>query len=392
MLHIGLTGGIGAGKSTVAATLARLGAVVLDADALAREAVAPGSAGLAAVIAAFGRGVLAADGGLDRAAMARVVFGDDDARQRLEAIVHPRVRELTAARVALLPADAVVVHDVPLIVEKGLAPGYHLVVVVSAPAEERVRRLVTDRGMAEPEARRRIAAQADDAARHAVADVWVDTDRPRQAVDEEVQALWRDRLVQYGRNVVERRPAHRDDRGVITPPDGFSAWDVQAARLVPRLRRVGGARVVDVEHVGATAVPGVPAEDVVEIQVGVASPEDAEALAEAWADAGFPAVHERAVPAGRLHRNADPARAVDLVVRVAGSPAWRDALALRDWLRADAAARTELVAARRDAADRGGTPGRHPWRARGAAQQDWLTGRRSRLEAWAGATGWRPPS
>lgn len=335
MLHIGLTGGIGAGKSTVAAALARLGAVVLDADALAREAVAPGSAGLAAVTAAFGPQVLTADGALDRAAVARVVFADDDARRRLEEIVHPRVRELTAARVAGLPAEAVVVHDVPLVVEKGLAPGYHLVVVVSAPVEERVRRLVTDRGMGEPEARRRIAAQADDAARRAVADVWVETDRPRETVAAQVQALWRARLVPYGRNVVGRRPAHRDDRGVITPPTGFAAWDVQAARLVARLRRVGGARVVDVEHVGATAVPGLAARDVLEIQVGVASPEDAAALRDTWADAGFPAVAGETVAQGWLHRNADPARAVDLVVRVAGSRAWRDALALRDRLRAD---------------------------------------------------------
>src|SRR5690606_4987528 len=121
VLRVGLTGGIGAGKSEVARRLAGHGAVVVDADRLAREVVAPGTDGLAEMVARFGRRVLTADGGLDRAALAAVVFDDEAARRDLEAIIHPRVRARTAALVAAAPSDAVVVNDVPLLVEAGLA-------------------------------------------------------------------------------------------------------------------------------------------------------------------------------------------------------------------------------------------------------------------------------
>ncbi len=149
MLRVGLTGGIGAGKSTVSAELASSGAVVVDADQLARRVVEPGSPGLAEVVEAFGSGVLRADGTLDRPALARVAFADDASRRRLNAILHPRIAELTLRETAAAPPDAVVVHDVPLLVENGLAPNYQLVLVVTAPADERVRRLVVDRGLTE---------------------------------------------------------------------------------------------------------------------------------------------------------------------------------------------------------------------------------------------------
>jgi dephospho-CoA kinase len=170
-VQIGLTGGIGSGKSTAARRFAELGALVVDADAVAREVVEPGTEGLAAVVAEFGEQVLDGAGRLDRAALAEVVFGDEAARGRLNAILHPRIRAQAAERIAAAPAGTVVVQDVPLLVETGQAGSYDLVVVVEAPAELRVARLGRDRGMTAEEARARMAAQASDAQRRAVADV-----------------------------------------------------------------------------------------------------------------------------------------------------------------------------------------------------------------------------
>jgi dephospho-CoA kinase len=188
-----LTGGAGAGKSTVAARLRELGAVVIDADALARGVLEPGSDGLRQVVAAFGEQVLRPDGSLDRAALAAVVFADPERRRELEAITHPRIAARTSERLAAAPADAVVVHDVPLLVEKALAPAYDLVVVVDAPVERRVERLV-GRGLAEADARARIAAQATRAEREAVADVWLDNDGSVADLVAAVDVLWRERL------------------------------------------------------------------------------------------------------------------------------------------------------------------------------------------------------
>lgn len=190
MLKVGLTGGIGSGKSEVARRLAALGAVVVDADALAREAVAPGSGGLAAVVAEFGPGVLDADGALDRTALGRLVFADEDKRAALEAIVHPYVGRRSAELMAAAPADAVVVYDVPLLVEKHLESGYDLVVVVEAPEDVRIRRLAEHRGLAEDDARARIAAQATPEQRAAVADVVLDNDGDLEALQASVDALW----------------------------------------------------------------------------------------------------------------------------------------------------------------------------------------------------------
>ncbi len=194
MLMVGLTGGIGAGKSEVAKRLAELGAVVIDADRLAREAVAPGTDGLAEVVAEFGPRVLGPNGALDRPALGRLVFGDEVARRRLEAIIHPRVRARTGEMVAAAPPDAVVVNDVPLLVEAGLAGAYDIVIVVLADETTRVRRLVEGRGMAADEARARIAAQATDEQRRAVADVVLSNDGSVDDLREQVDALWRERL------------------------------------------------------------------------------------------------------------------------------------------------------------------------------------------------------
>jgi dephospho-CoA kinase len=189
---VGLTGGIGAGKSVVATRLAQHGALVIDADRLAREVVAPGTDGLAEVVAAFGPGVLGPDGALDRPALGRTVFGDPVARQRLESIIHPRVRARSAELVAAAPPGAVVVNDVPLLVETGIAGTFDVVVVVLSTEEHRIRRLVAGRGMTEEEARSRIAAQASDEQRRAVAHVVLENDGTVGQLRAAVDQLWRD--------------------------------------------------------------------------------------------------------------------------------------------------------------------------------------------------------
>jgi dephospho-CoA kinase len=193
VLRIGLTGGIGSGKSTVAALLAEHGAVIVDADRIAREVVEPGTPGLAAVVAEFGERVLAADGSLDRPSLAGIVFADPAARARLDAVVHPLVRARAAELVAAAPRDAVVVQDVPLLVETGQAASYDLVLVVRADVEERVRRLV-GRGLTAEDARARIASQATDEQRAAVADVVISNDGDRDDLAAQVDRFWTDRV------------------------------------------------------------------------------------------------------------------------------------------------------------------------------------------------------
>jgi dephospho-CoA kinase len=191
VLLVGLTGGIGAGKSTVARMLAERGAVVIDADDLARRAVDPGTPGLDRLVEAFGREVLAADGGLDRERMAALAFSDPDARRRLEAVVHPEVARLLAEELQRhLDGDDVVVYSVPLLVERNLGAMMDVVVTVSAGADDRVRRLAADRGMDESQVRERMAAQVSDAEREAAADVVLRNDGSLAELEEQVQRLW----------------------------------------------------------------------------------------------------------------------------------------------------------------------------------------------------------
>ncbi len=190
MLLVGLTGGIGSGKSTVARMLAARGAVVIDADVLARQAVQPGTSGLDAVVARFGDGVLGPDGSLDRHALASIVFADDVARDDLEAIVHPAVRRAIAEAVAAhAHTDDVVVVDSPLLIETGAHEGFPVVVVVAASADARVARLV-ERGMAEADVRARMAAQMPLEEKMAVADEVVDNDGTEIDLEERVERLW----------------------------------------------------------------------------------------------------------------------------------------------------------------------------------------------------------
>jgi dephospho-CoA kinase len=200
VLRVGLTGGIGAGKSAVARLLADHGAVVIDADAIAREVVEPGTPGLAEVAAVFGVGVLRPDGSLDREALGRVVFADPAARRRLEEITHPLIRAETVRRMAAAPPDAVVVHDVPLLVEAGLAGSYDAVVVVEAPEELRLDRLV-GRGLPRDQALARMAQQASAEQRRAVATHLVDNGGDLDALRARVAQVWAELTGQPGRSV-----------------------------------------------------------------------------------------------------------------------------------------------------------------------------------------------
>ncbi|MFE5404775.1 dephospho-CoA kinase [Streptomyces sp. NPDC056580] len=212
MLKVGLTGGIGAGKSEVSRLLVEHGAVLIDADRIAREVVAPGTPGLAAVVDAFGVDVLTADGSLDRPRLGSVVFADPGKLAVLNAIVHPlvgaRSRELEAAAAE----DAVVVHDVPLLTENGLAPLYDLVIVVDAGPATQLDRLVRLRGMTEDDARARMAAQATREQRREIADIVIDNDVPLDTLRKRVAEVW-DELA---------RRAHEPR---TPPPDGGPRQD-----------------------------------------------------------------------------------------------------------------------------------------------------------------------
>ncbi|WP_329624077.1 dephospho-CoA kinase [Streptomyces sp. NBC_01255] len=190
MLKVGLTGGIGAGKSEVSRLLVSYGAVLIDADRIAREVVEPGTPGLAAIVDAFGDGVLTEGGALDRPKLGSIVFADADRLATLNAIVHPLVGARSAELESRAATGDVVVHDVPLLTENGLAPLYDLVVVVDATPETQLDRLVRLRGMDEAEARARMAAQATRAQRLAVADLVIDNDGPLDALEPQVRKVW----------------------------------------------------------------------------------------------------------------------------------------------------------------------------------------------------------
>lgn len=406
MLHIGLTGAIGSGKSTIAGMLGQCGAQVIDADAVAREVVEPGTDGLQQVQAEFGAQILTDKGELDRKALAQIAFADSAARRRLNDIMHPLVRAETGRRVAALASDAVVIHDVPLIVENDMAAQYHLVVVVGAGEHTRIRRLLRDRGMTRAEVEARIAAQADDEQRRRVADVWIDNDTDvagdhPSAARRQAERLWRDRAVPYAQNMAAQRPAQRPDgaRLVRAAPEPRS-WRVQAHALLNRLRRAGGNAVVHAAHVGSTAVPFLAAKDVIDLQLGVADLAAADDLATALAESGFPrradtfAVGGNAAPcagfatawAERSHANADPCRAVNVHIRVAGSPGWRSALLRRDWLGSEMGPRREYERLKSDLTAHGASADAYA-----AAKQEWFERAAPRMSAWAQHTGWRPP-
>jgi len=247
------------------------------------------------------------------------------------------------------------VQDVPLLVEGGMAAQFPLVVVVHADAAVRVRRLVGQRGMPAADARARIAAQADDAARRAVADVWLDNSGAPAALTAAVDALWDRRLAPFAAGLAADRPAPEPTAVVDPDPE----WPAQAARLVARVEAAAGERGRGGAHIGPTAVPGLPAPDVLELLLGVSSAADAGALRAALAEVGF-------VRDGPGYASADPGRPAHLRVHAVDSPGWRSALRVRDWLRADPRARAEYT--------RSGDP---------AALE-------AAADAWAASSGWAP--
>lgn len=395
MLRIGLTGGIGAGKSEVATRLAGHGAVVIDADQLARAVIAPGTDGFAELTAAFGDGLVDEHGALDRAALAERVFADEAARRTLEGIIHPRVRARTAELTAAAAPDAIVVNDVPLLVETGLAATYHLVIVVAAAEPTRVVRLTRHRGMAEAHARARIRSQASDEQRRLAADVVFRNDADLAELHGAVDAVWRDRLVPYEENLRLRRAAPVGEQLSVRPYD--PTWPEQFARLAGRIRRVAGE--LPVHHIGSTAVPGLAAKDVIDVQLTVPDLAAADALADQLAEAGFPPLPgdwvdtpkpdapQESAWRKRVHGSADPGRMVNLHVRPAGSPGQRLSLLLRDWLRADPAARDEYAERKRVLA------GAHRRTSEySAAKEPWFTEVWSRAQQWAAQSGWQPPA
>lgn len=198
--RVGLTGGIASGKSTVSARLAALGATIIDYDRLAREVVEPGSPALDLIAQRFGAGVITPEGTLDRPALGALVFAEPAALKDLEAITHPAIRDLAARREQEAGPDGIVVHDNPLLVEMGAAAACDVVIVVDAPEETQIARMVGDRGMTEADARARIAAQASREQRNAAADVLIENTGTREQLSARVDEVWKD-LVEPGRSV-----------------------------------------------------------------------------------------------------------------------------------------------------------------------------------------------
>jgi len=395
MLRVGLTGGIGSGKSTAAQRFKELGAVVIDADQIAREVVAVGSTGLRVIHERFGDVVMAADGSLDRGALGEVVFADAQARKDLEAITHPRIGARTRALVESAAPGAIVVHDVPLLVEKHMSPDYHLTVVVGADEDVRMARLAGGRGFTEADARARIAAQASDRQRREAADVWLDNNGTMEGMLAHVDALWHDRLVGFKDNLMTGSASRRPDTPILVPYD--SSWPSVAARLVQRITLVLGERAMAVEHIGSTSVPGLTAKDVVDLQITVSQLSDADRpeFVRALADKGFPrspgndqdTVHSWAPDPSmwrkRFHGSSDPGRAAHVHVRSQGSPGWQSALLFRDWLMANPAERAAYADLKQALAQTEATTTDYT-----AAKEPWIERALVRARLWARNTGW----
>jgi dephospho-CoA kinase len=405
VLRIGLSGGIGAGKSTVSSTLSDLGGVVVDGDVISREVVEPGTEGLAKLVEAFGEQILSDDGSLDRPALAAIAFSDEEKRQTLNSIVHPLVGKRRSELIASAGEDAVVVEDIPLLVESGMAPMFPLVVIVNADEGLRVKRLIEHRGFTEEDARARIAAQATEEQRRAVADVWLDNTGSAGELVEQARELWHQRILPFARNLEAGEPARA--RPVLVPHD--PSWPEQARRIVARLKTACGHHAVRIDHIGSTAVDGLDAKDSIDIQVTVASLDAADELAEALSSAGYlrqPITSDVSKPdarstvaefdqAGdealwhkRVHASADPGRPTYVHLRVDGWPNQQFALLFVDWLAANPEARERYLAVKREA-ERATTPD-SGIEAYVAAKEPWFLDAYRQAWAWADASGWRP--
>ena len=398
MLRVGVTGGIGSGKSTVSRRLAQHGAHVVDADQVARDVVEPGTPALALVRERFGDEVIRDDGTLDRAALAAIVFPDPDALAALEDITTPAIATRVAQLRATVPDGAVSVFDMPLLVERGLWVHEHLTMVVSADEETRVRRLVEQRGLDEQDARHRIAVQASDDQRRLVAEVVIDNNGTPAHVEAAVDTLWRERIEPYAANLRDGIRSRRPERGAVVEPR--PDWGARGLRVVAKigaaLARTGVA--TEVSHVGSTAVPGLLAKDVIDVQVGVRRLADADRpdVLAALRDAGHvlvagnvqdtphPAGDDPAGWAKRFWGGCDPGEHVHVHVREHGSAGWRFALLFRDWLVHEPDERAAYAAEKRRllAAD-------DSTAAYVEAKEPWFDGAYARATEWAGRTGWR---
>lgn len=230
MLNIGLTGGIGSGKSAASAALSALGATIIDADRIAREVLEPGTDGLELVVREFGDHLVGEDGALDRAALAAIVFNDDAARTRLNQIVHPRVRARSAALIEDAGPDAIVINDIPLLAEGSMAPSFHLVVVVVAPEDVRLERLTGARGMDRADALARVRAQATDEQRAAIADVVLDNSGSLDDLRAQIDELWTERVAPYSAALEMRSPAVER----LTPREGALQRELDRVRWALR--------------------------------------------------------------------------------------------------------------------------------------------------------------
>jgi dephospho-CoA kinase len=386
MLRIGLTGGIGAGKSTVSATFAECGGIIVDGDVIAREVVEPGTEGLAQLVQAFGEDILLSDGALNRPALAAKAFADDEKRAKLNSIVHPLVGKRRLEIIESVTDDAVVVEDIPLLVETGMAPSFPLVVVVTADPETRVQRLI-NRGMDEADARARIKAQAPEDQRRAIADVLLDNSGSQDELVEQARDLWYNRVLPLAHNIRTSECAPTLYELVPHNP----AWRDDALRIIKRIEMACGERALRVDHIGSTAVPDMEAKDVIDIQITVASLDVADELVGPITDAGYPRIEritqdwphtgDSALWRKRIHCAADSGRPANVHIRVAGSPGQQFALLFRDWLRAIAGVQDEYVSVKRHAL---AAPDY------AEAKEPWFADAYRRAWEWAEATGWRP--
>jgi dephospho-CoA kinase len=373
---------------------------------IAREVVEPGTEGLAALVDAFGADILLPDGALNRPALAAKAFSSDETRATLNGIVHPLVGKRRAELIAAVPEDSVVVEDIPLLVESGMAPMFPLVVVVFADAEVRLARLVQQRGMAEADARARIAAQAADEQRRAVADVWLDNSGTPEELTERAREVWDHRIAPFAANLSAGRVVRPPVR--LLPAD--PAWQDQAARIVARLETACGAKALRVDHIGSTAVPGLDAKDVIDIQVTVESLDIADELTDALRSAGYPRIDDvssdvvkrdarstaerfdhsddSALWRKRLHGSADPGRPTSVHLRVDGWPNQQFALLFVDWLKANPDVRDEYVSVKRSA-ERAASPDGDIERYL-AVKEPWFLEAYRRAWDWADTSSWRP--
>ncbi len=323
MITVAVTGGIGSGKSTVSGAFGDLGAVVIDSDRLARDAVAPGTSGVAAIAAAFGRGLLTTDGALDRPALARLIFSDPGARATVEGIVHPLVRAEFDRLREQAPAEAVVVNDIPLLVTMAAAASYHLVVGVRADPELRIRRLIA-RGLTEDDARARMAAQLTDAARAPLCDVVQVNDGELTELVAAAKKLWADRLVPFESNTRLGHPAV--GHVAASPPE--VNHDAAVRRLAARVSAAAGnVEVRPVDRTDRAAAPAAsPARARVDLGLVLHDPAAYGPLVTPLTAAGFPRVDssptglvddaDRSRGVLAVHANADPGQTLNLYVTV----------------------------------------------------------------------------